>query len=113
MVEVVESIIWSVSKWASTRKEFNGVSVKDLYRSWSSFFKGGWRVKSRVTVAWINPPTGVLKFNFDGSFVHSLQKGGIGGVIRDWNEKMVRSFSGPTDSSDDNETKLFAILIGC
>ena len=48
VMDVVESIIWSVSEWASTRKEFNGVSMKDLIRSWSSFFKGGWSVKSRV-----------------------------------------------------------------
>jgi hypothetical protein len=111
VMEGVESILWSVSEWASMRKEFNGLSVKDLYRSWSSFFKGGWRVKSRV--AWMNPPVGVLKLNFDGSFVRSLRKGGIGGVIRDWNGKMVRSFYGPIDSSDANETELFALLIGC
>ena len=72
VMEVVESILWSVSKWVSTRREFNGVSMKDLYRSWSSFFKGGWRVKSRVRVAWMNPSAGVLKLNFDGSFVRSL-----------------------------------------
>ena len=35
-------------------------------------------------VLWLNPLWGVLKLNFDGSFVHSLRRGGIGGVIRDW-----------------------------
>ena len=79
-MEVVESIIWLVSEWASTHKEFNGVSVRDLYRSWSSFCKGGWRVESKVRVACMNPPTGVLKLDFDGSFVRSLREGGIGGV---------------------------------
>ena len=61
----------------------------------------------------MNPPAGVLESNFDGSLVRSLRKGGIGGVIRDWNGKMVRSFSGPIDSLDANETELFAILVGC
>ena len=87
--------------------------MKDLNRSWSSFFKGGWSVKSKVRVAWMNLPTGVLNLNFDGSFVRSLWKGGICGVIRDWNGKIVRSFFGPIDSSDANEIELFAILIGC
>ena len=61
----------------------------------------------------MNPPIGVLKLNFDGSFVRSLRKGAIGGVIRDWNGNIVRSFSGPIDSSDANEAELFAFLIGC
>lgn len=99
-------------RWASMRKVFRGVSVEDLNRSWSSFFNSGWSVKSRVRVVWMNPPTGVLKLNFDGSFVRSLRKGKIG-VIRDWNGNIVRSLSRPIDSSDADETKLFAILIGC
>ena len=95
------------------RKEFHGVSVEDLNRSWSSFFNSGWSVKSRVRVAWMNHPTGVMKLNFDGSFVRSLRKGWTVGVIRDWNGNVVRSFSRPIDSSDADETELTAILIGC
>ncbi|XXG62250.1 hypothetical protein AAC387_Pa05g0650 [Persea americana] len=37
----------------------------------------------------------------------------MGGVIRDWNGNIVRSFLGLIDSLDANETELFAILIGC
>ena len=69
--------------------------------------------KSRVRVAWVNPPAGVLKLNFNGSFVRSLRKGWTVGVIRDWNGNVVRSFSRPIDSSDADETELTAILIGC
>ena len=43
-----------------------GVSLKDLNRSWSSFFKGGWSVKSTVRVVRMNPPVSVLKLDFDG-----------------------------------------------
>ena len=51
--------------------------------------------------------------NFDGSFVRSLQKGRIGGVIRDWNGNIVRrSYSEPIAPFDANEAELFAILIG-
>ena len=60
----------------------------------------------------MNPPTIVLKLDFDGSFVRSVRKGGIGGVIRDWKGKIVRSFFGPIVSLDANETELFAFLIG-
>eukprot|EP00268_Persea_americana_P001198 TRINITY_DN10363_c0_g4_i2.p1 TRINITY_DN10363_c0_g4~~TRINITY_DN10363_c0_g4_i2.p1 ORF type:complete len:103 (-),score=13.50 TRINITY_DN10363_c0_g4_i2:226-534(-) len=61
----------------------------------------------------MSPPMGILKLNFDESFVKSLDKGGIGGVIRDWSSKIVRSFSGPVESSDTNEAEVFALLIGC
>ena len=51
--------------------------------------------------------------NFDGSFVQSVQQGGSGGIIRDWNGIIIRNFSGPVYSSDANEAELFALLIGC
>ena len=52
VMEVVESITWFIFEWASLRKEFHGVFVKDFNRSLSSFLKGGWSVKSRVRVIW-------------------------------------------------------------
>ena len=64
-------------------------------------------------VLWLNPAMGILKQNFDGSFVHSLRRGGIGDVIRDWSSKVVRSYSGPVESMDVNEAERFALLISC
>ena len=60
-----------------------------------------------------HPPPGIFKLNFDGSFVQSVQRGGIGGVIRDWNGTIIRNFSVPVDCSDANKAELFALLIGC
>ena len=54
-----------------------------------------------------------FKLNFDGSFVQSAQRGGIGGGIRDWNGIIIRNFSGPVDCSNADEAELFALLIGC
>ena len=51
--------------------------------------------------------------NFDGSFLKSAQRGGIGGVIRDWNGTIVRNYFRPVECSDHNEARVFALLIGC
>lgn len=45
-------------------------------------------------------PLGILKLNFDGSFLCEVQRGGFGGVIRDWNRNIIRNFSMPMDWSD-------------
>lgn len=37
---------------------------------------------------------------------------GIGGVIRDWNGNVIRSFFGPLDSLNANEAEVYALLIG-
>lgn len=47
-------------------------------------FNGGRRFKAVHRVSWHSPPKGVLKLNFDGSYVHQICMGGIGGVIRNW-----------------------------
>lgn len=39
---IVESIVWLVSEWVSKRKEFDGISLEDINRSWAAVFKGGW-----------------------------------------------------------------------
>ena len=57
----------------------------------------------------MNPPSGILKLNFDGSF----RRGGDGGVIRDCSGTVVRSYLGPLELMDANEAKVFALLVGC
>ena len=34
-------------------------------------------------------------------------------MIRDWNGNVIRNFSGPVGSTDANEAKVYALLIGC
>ena len=51
--------------------------------------------------------------NFDGSYPQSIQKGGFGGVIRDSDGSLIRSWFGPVDSSNANEVEVFALLIEC
>ena len=112
MDEVVQLIVWSVSEWVRTKQEFEGVDLSNLNISWVDVLRGGWKAKPVKRVLWSNPPWGVLKLNFDGSFVHSLRRGGIGGVIRDWFGVVVRNYTGPVDLIDANEAELFAHLIG-
>lgn len=64
-------------------------------------------------ISWRSPPFDVLKLNFDGSFVPSIRRGGIGGAIRDWNGNVFRSYSSPLESLDANEVEAFALLVGC
>ena len=64
-------------------------------------------------VEWICPPLGILKLNFDGSFLRSTNQGGIGVVIRNWNGDVIRNYSGPVVSMVVNEAEVYALLIGC
>ena len=74
---------------------------------------GGCVSKARHRVIWKSTPRGLLKLNFDGSYLRSICRGGIGGAIRDSsNGNVVRSFSGPFDGKDANEAEVFALLIG-
>ena len=95
------------------RREFLGVSLEDLNRSWSVFVQGGHHVKSVHRTLWTSPPDVVLKLNFDGSFLHSSRRGGIGGIIRDWNGHVFRNFWGHVDSVSANEVEVYALMIGC
>ena len=89
----------------SKHKEFVGVSLHDLNRSWDPFLKGSWCHKVVRKVLWLNPPTGVLKLNFEGSYFHDIRQGGIGGVIRGYEGKVIRNYSGPVESLNANEVK--------
>ena len=100
-------------EWVRTKKEFEGVDLSDLDISWVEVLRGGWNAKPVNRVLWLNPPMGVLKLNFDRSFVHSLRRGGIGLVIKDWPDVVVQSYSGPVESMDVNGAELFTLLIGC
>ena len=104
MEVVVESIVLTMSECVSKRKEFKGVSLEELNRSWAAILKGGWCAKVLHRVFWMCRPHGVFKFNFDGSCLQSIYKGGFGGVIKDCNSNVVRSWFGPVDSSDGNES---------
>ena len=63
-------------------------------------------------VFWEYPPVGVLKLHFDGSFVKP-NWGGIGGVTRDCNNILLRSYSGPVISLNANESEVFSLLVRC
>ena len=108
--EVVESIVWTVWEWVCNCKHFIDVSLEDLNRSWAVVLKGSWRSRIVQRQVWNHPRTGIVKLNFDGSFVQSVQQGG---VIKDLNGIIIRNFSGPVHSSNANKAELFGLLIGC
>lgn len=59
------------------------------------------------------PLSGVLKLNFDGSFIKEGQRGGYGGVIRDSSGEILCSYFGPINCVDSNGVDIFAMLMGC
>lgn len=59
------------------------------------------------------PPHGILKLNFDGSFIKEEHKRGFGGVIRDSLGQVLCNLSGPADCDDANRAEVYAMLIGC
>lgn len=62
--------------------------------AWAAILMRGWNAKFLKQVLWMSPPMGILKLNFDGNFIKSINTGGIWRVIRDWNGKVVRRSSG-------------------
>lgn len=64
--------------------DFDDVSIQDLTRSWDDCFqmKRSWPEKPITISSWMPPLQGVLKLNFEGSFLKEASKGGYGGVIR-------------------------------
>lgn len=113
MDEVVHSIVWSLSEWVRSRKEFEGIDLHDLHRYWTAILNGGWCHKFVKRVIWMHPPLGIPKINFDGSFICSTRRGGIGGGVRESIGIFVRSFSGPLEFLEANEVEVFALLVGC
>lgn len=69
---VVDIIFSKVALWASRCKEFQGNDVDSIVWSWNTVLKGvGFKPFQCFT--WCLPPMGVLKLNFDVSFI----KGGV------------------------------------
>lgn len=84
-----------------------------LALSWEVCINGG-RKKSHVThSSSICPPSGILKLNFDGSFIRDSGKGRFGGIIRDSSGQVVKRFSGVVDCSDANGAEVHAMLVDC
>ena len=86
--------------------------MEDLNHSWAAVLNGGHHAKVIHRLSWRSPPVGIFKLNFDGSFLQSAQRGGFGGVIKDWNGNVIRDFSRPVDFFDANEAEVFALLLG-
>ena len=49
--------------------------------------------------AWLSPPLGFYKLNFDGSVTGNLGPSGMGGIIKDSSAACVISFSGLVGST--------------
>lgn len=60
---IVDSIIWTVSSWASRDKVFYDVSWYGLTVSWEVYFRGGCSPK-HVSPLWSLPSVRMLKLKF-------------------------------------------------
>ena len=67
---------------------------------------------STSSVFWIEPATGMLKLNVDGSVFASLSRAGVGGIIRDHSGSWIAGFSGFVTSCDILQVEILAILHG-
>lgn len=67
MDDIVNSIVWIVSNWASREEDFIDVSMFDVNISWEAYFHRGTKMKSLQISSWTLPPNGLLKLNFVGS----------------------------------------------
>lgn len=70
---IVDSIVWTVSGWASKEKDFIDMSMFDLNTSWEAYFQRGTKGKSVQISSCKCPLNGVLKINFDGSFIEGAK----------------------------------------
>jgi len=67
--------------------------------------------KIRPSITWSAfKPTMVLKWNVDGSSPGKPGMAGIGGVLRDWNGKVICLFSIPIGIKDSNEAEFIAVV---
>lgn len=98
--EVADSIICSVSNWASRDKEFEGISHHDPNRSWDGCLQKNKFHKLISNSSWMSQPKGVLKLNFDCNYLKEKCKGGYGGVIRTSNGRILVELSGPVECDD-------------
>lgn len=64
-------------------------------------------------MTWWPPPLGVLKLNFDGSYIREEHRVGFGCVIRDHDGTVIRSYSGQIGTTNTNEEEISSMLIGC
>lgn len=98
--EVVDSIIWSMSMWASRDKVFNDVSMFNL--SWEAYFRWSRGQKSVHHLLW--SPISILKLNFGGSFLKD---------VRDSMGHHLCSYFGLKLVSESNEAEVYVMLVGC
>ncbi|CAM0872741.1 unnamed protein product [Alopecurus aequalis] len=67
----------------------------------------------RIIVQWQPPPLGWFKLNFDGSVYHDGSgRASIGGVIRDWNGRVLVAFAEQTEHSTVGIVEARALIYG-
>lgn len=55
---------------------------------------------------------GILKLNFDGSYIQQIHMGGMGVSFEILFQKVVKKNSDPVNSFDSNAAEVYAMLIG-
>lgn len=107
--KVVESIIWTVSGWGHVEVESSWMSLcKPYLLSWDACFQGGRLVKPVQKSSWMNPLDGLMKLNFDGSYIKEARRGGFSGVISDSSSKNLCSYLGVVQCIDSNGAEVYA-----
>lgn len=74
-----------------------------------------WTIQTQYNVTfvqWKNPPIDTSKLNTDGSVMHNPSRIGGGGILRDYQGKLVYAFSIPLSIGTNNNAENKAALQG-
>lgn len=108
MEVVFECAKWRLFAWLLVNKEFENISMSDLYRSWVGCIARRPR-KESIREVWCPPSMGVFKFNVDGEVRGKLGPTGIGGVLRNSERAILLFFIESIGVKDSNEAELVGI----
>ncbi|XVF23464.1 hypothetical protein REPUB_Repub13aG0041100 [Reevesia pubescens] len=84
-------------------------SFDDVLRAFNLITLNHAMKKKTITTNWIAPPSGVLKFNVDGSAYEKPGPAGIGGVLQDEAGAVKLIFSKSIGIADSNVVELLAV----
>lgn len=89
------------------------VTMHDLNISWEACFQRTRTVNPTINSSSKHPLKGVLKLNFNRSFLKEERKGGYRGVIKNNNGQVIFCLSDPVDCINANKAEVYAMFMGC
>lgn len=105
-------VIPSYSFSLTSISSFHAISLNDFVWDWTTAIMPSISTQHSIGMAWIPPPRGKLKLNFDGLAIGNPGLTGFGGIIRDENGQVVLAMCGPLGEEDSTKAELLSLLYG-